>query len=105
MLKEKNLTLPKQSDDDWSAHIKALSESGLSCKAYCQKHDLNYNQLFYRVQKLKAKKKKAQATLIPVSVQASMKAKAALCRVDLKGGHSILIYESEALHTVLGGLL
>jgi len=32
---------------EWSAHISALNDSGLSARAYARNHDLVYSQLIY----------------------------------------------------------
>ena len=37
---------------DWSAHLKAQQESGLTIKAYCTEHTLNYDQFGYYKRKL-----------------------------------------------------
>ena len=45
----------------WQEHIKGQKESGLSRKAYCVKHHLNYDQFGYWVNKWPEQQPMAQA--------------------------------------------
>ncbi len=59
-------TLP-QSARYWQAHIKALSESGLSRAEYCRRQELSYHALVYWQRKF-AKKAPQAIKLVPVTV-------------------------------------
>jgi len=51
----------------WQAHIKALTESGLSRAEYCRQHKLSYHALIYWQRKF-ARKGQPSMTLIPVAL-------------------------------------
>ena len=51
----------------WQAHIKALSESGLSRAEYCRQQKLSYHALIYWQRKFSPKVKQSQ-TLVPVAI-------------------------------------
>ena len=104
MLNSTNIKERENSEDYWKVQIDAFKKSGLSGQACCRKHDLNYNQFSYRIQKSKLQKKCVPPTLIPVSVKTPKVAKEVLCHVELKSGHSISVYEIGVLDIVLGGL-
>lgn len=50
----------------WQAHIKALSESGLSRAEYCRQQKLSYHALIYWQRKFSPKVKQS-LTLVPVA--------------------------------------
>jgi len=51
----------------WQAHIKALTESGLSRAEYCRQHKLSYHALIYWQRKF-ARKVQPSMTLVPVAL-------------------------------------
>lgn len=51
----------------WQAHIKALTESGLSRAEYCRQHKLSYHALIYWQRKF-SRKVQPSMTLVPVSL-------------------------------------
>jgi hypothetical protein len=51
----------------WQAHIKALSESGLSRAEYCRRHTLSYHAVIYWQRKF-TKNEKRGVTLVPVAL-------------------------------------
>ena len=50
----------------WQAHIKALSESGLSRAEYCRQQKLSYHTLIYWQRKF-SPRDKSSLTLVPVT--------------------------------------
>ena len=65
------LPIEQAADTDiWKPHIEAQATSGLSGKAYCQQHDLNYNRFCYQKRKEQLGKLQSKA-FIPVSVKGS----------------------------------
>ena len=51
----------------WQAHIKALSESGLSRAEYCRQHQLSYHALVYWQRKY-SRQDNQSVTLVPVAL-------------------------------------
>ena len=51
----------------WQAHVKALSESGLSRAEYCRQHQLPYHTLVYWQRKLATKNPQGMK-LVPVAL-------------------------------------
>jgi len=86
----------------WDGHIKAFKASSLTCKAYCKEHSIDFNRFSYRYYKGKNKKPTA---LIPVSVLASPDRSNELCRIEISGGHSVLIYDAAVLDQLLKRLV
>jgi hypothetical protein len=76
----------QQSTIDWTAHIKAQQGSGLSAKAYCASHTLNYDQFGYYKRKLsdarsRAPRKTKSPGFAAVDVDSSQKTTAPLSLV------------------------
>lgn len=53
---------------EWQAHLQAWQASGLSQKAFCEQHDLNFNSFSYMCSKLIAKQKTEPSSFAPVKL-------------------------------------
>lgn len=97
-------TAPATVEDEnyWANHIKSFKMSPLTCKNYCKEHGIDFNRFSYRYYKVKNKK---PAALIPVSVLEQPDRVTELCRVEITGGHSIVVYDAVILDQLLSRLV
>lgn len=84
----------------WDGHIKGFKASPLTCKAYCKEHSIDLNRFSYRYYK-----SKKPTALIPVSVLRSPDRSTELCRVEINGGHCVVVYDAVVLDQLLSRLL
>jgi hypothetical protein len=94
----------------WLEQIDLQEKSQLSKTVYCQVEKISYTQFVYWSNKLG---KQRRSTLVPVeimsheSLASSDKEKRAkiLCKLNLKNGKELEVYEEEALLLILGKVL
>jgi len=87
----------------WSEQMELQIQSHLSRVAYCESAGISYQQFIYWEKKLK---KKIGSPLIPVRLENKhdnepFELSKVLCRLTLKNGQSIQIYDEEALLLIL----
>lgn len=62
---------PNSGSRYWTAHIKALRESGLNRAEYCRRQNISYHALSYWIRKQLKVKKSELPTLVPVTISPS----------------------------------
>ena len=97
----------------WKKHMTDFIGSGLSKKAYCKKHGVNYGSFFYWIKKLSPLKpfqskpivhKEAKAQLIPVKLSQPMPEQiesTLLCTLNLINGCALQIHNEQSLSLIL----
>jgi hypothetical protein len=94
----------KNRESYWQAIISEQEASGLSRVDFCRKHEINYDTFGYWFRKLKDGPKKL---LIPVKLKVENQHEAKpklLSTLIFKAGHSLQVYDKEALLLVLSKL-
>jgi hypothetical protein len=100
----KNISEKKQF---WKEHAALQIESGLSRKAYCYKHQLNYDQFYYWLRK----EKHTAPRLLPVKLQQTTEQPSVspvtdrvLCTIKLRDGSILKIHDKSILPLILSTL-
>lgn len=92
----------------WEQHFQVFAKCDVSRKAYCREQALNYNRFQYWYHKLKLAPDEAVNTRlkpIPVQIKVDQTPGVALCQLQLKDGHQLLIYERGLLEVLLAKIL
>jgi hypothetical protein len=89
-----------ENDEFWRKHHEAQQSSGLSRAMYCRQYELNYNNFAYWIKK---QKNHVGGSLIAVKLKSDVfsTSQNILCTLDLKNGHSLKIYDTQALTLIL----
>ena len=87
----------------WRGHVKAKRQSNLSRKAYCLKHQLNYEQFGYWENKWR--RQNGASKLIPVHFNMPVKTNhtpraETLCTLMLRSGHELKIHDRSILPVI-----
>jgi len=87
----------------WKDHAKLHRQSGLSRKAYCLKHQLNYDQFGYWEGKWRHQK--GASSLLPVHLNRPVKTSdiprpETICTLVFKNGHELKIHDQSILPMV-----
>jgi hypothetical protein len=94
---------PIENDTFWQRHYDLQKSSGLSRREYCRQHDLSYGRFGYWASKCDyAPVDKLISVKLRTEVNAT--SQAILCTLDLKGGHSLKIHDSNILPIILDRL-
>jgi hypothetical protein len=90
---------PSEDEKFWEAHAQALKSSGLSRKAYCRQHNVNYDRFGYWLPKISVQPSSLVAVkLKPVSIPST---KDVLCTLSTNKGWHLSIHDVWALSLVL----
>lgn len=94
---------PKGNAIYWSEQMELQTQSHLSRVGYCQSSGISYQQFVYWEKKLK---KKIGSPLIPVMLEnehekESFERSKILCRLSLKNGQALQVYDEKALLLIL----
>jgi hypothetical protein len=96
----------------WADHVKLKRASGLSRAQYCRNNNLKCHQLEYWEHKLISKQTNTQ--LLPIKIIANEKvaieskdsnSSKLLCKLKLKNGSSLKIYEETVLPIILNNFM
>lgn len=84
----------------WKEHAKLQRQSGLSRKAYCLKHQLNYDQFGYWESKWR--QQKVVSRLLPVHLNRPVKTSdiprpETICTLVFKNGHELKVHDQSIL--------
>jgi hypothetical protein len=77
----------KAQPSEWLKYITQWSHSGLSQKAFCDKHQLNYGNFKYWRQKFQADVAKKSSGFVPIVVQHDIRQHE--IQLELRGGHRV----------------
>ena len=99
----------------WLKHIESYNASGLNKNRYCNQHDIAYHRFLYWFEKLDKKTSRPSANnktnqFIPIKearaiTPKNLKPTEALCILELKQGHRLLVHNEailEKLFLLLG---
>jgi hypothetical protein len=100
---------PEENEGFWKQHQSSFLASGLSRKRYCQVNGVNYNRFNYWFKKLspispeQGSSPEKTDLLLPVHLRQAKPEglSTPLCTVNLKNGHSLMIYHEHALSLLL----
>lgn len=95
--------LVTEKEQIWQEHIKVQKESGLSRKAYCVKHHLNYDQFGYWVNKWR--QQQPIPKLLPVHLNRPAPKPVTLCTLVFKNGAELKVHDQSILpllHSIWG---
>ena len=102
----KNITKNIDKHTFWEQQLSAFHASNLSRKAFCIKHSLAYYQFQYWYRRINAKKSSSTPPpLLPIKITKESMSQNALCTLELRGGHRLVIHETNALRFLLEQLL
>ena len=90
-----------KTNDYWLEHFSCFSKSGLSKKAYCQKHKISYSLFFYHLRRLRTSKQRNgfQEVLIENTPQEGKSFNMDL-RLEFPGG-PVLVFPEQLLERVV----
>jgi len=103
----------QENENLWKKHVSDFIRSGLTKKAFCKKHEVNYGRFFYWIRKLSLlplptpahkKKKEDKAQFMPVKLKSQLpeQIKATLlCTLSLKNGCALQIHDEQSLSLIL----
>jgi hypothetical protein len=94
---------PLRKEQFWRAQSQSQKESGLSRRAYCREHQLNYEHFNYWERKFH--KQTIAPALLPVKIASLSKTDSqgveTLCTLAFKNGHELKIHDKGVLPLLL----
>ncbi len=90
---------------DWDHHIAQCKKRGLTCKAYCRQQNIHYESFLYRYKSVYPAKPKSKLIPITVKPTTSLEHNKALCHIELRKGHRLVVHEAGILNVILNKLL
>ena len=99
-----------EDENFWRKHVIAFPKSGLTKKAYCRQHKVNYPRFFYWIRKISSALKTSHqnlTTVIPPLLPVQLKQESdhlnhgIHCALSLKNGSTLHIHDEQSLLFIL----
>ena len=96
---------PVEDEAFWRRHIELQKKSGLTRASYSRQNGLNYDRFGYWLSKCNRSHQK-QTKLISIKLENATEptTRVVLCTLDLRGGRSLKVYDTQALSIILDKL-